>query len=144
MDNRARSLFRGPVQFYGFEAVRRLRPGRSERLPGNRPGRLRAAHSSKAISSALCRSLLAGDSESTPTDLILRRLQAGSYIPNSSRRKEPNRLRGLSSPAVRPPNQARAAAIFEWIRIHANDRIHQLEKIDQRSARAAWLRAAEI
>jgi transposase InsO family protein len=34
-------------------------------------------------------------------------------------------------------------AIFEWIRIHAKDRIHQLEKIDQRSVRAAWRRAAE-
>jgi hypothetical protein len=34
-------------------------------------------------------------------------------------------------------------AIFEWIRIHAKDRIQQLEKIDQRSVRAAWRRAAE-
>jgi len=34
-------------------------------------------------------------------------------------------------------------AIFEWIRIHANDRIQQLETIDQRSVRAAWRRAAE-
>jgi transposase InsO family protein len=34
-------------------------------------------------------------------------------------------------------------AIFEWIRTHANDRIHQLEKIDQRSVLAAWRRAAE-
>jgi hypothetical protein len=35
-------------------------------------------------------------------------------------------------------------AIFEWIRVHAKDRIqHQLEKIDQRSVRAAWRRAAE-
>ncbi len=35
-------------------------------------------------------------------------------------------------------------AIFEWIRVHAKDRIqHQPEKIDQRSVRAAWRRAAE-
>ena len=34
-------------------------------------------------------------------------------------------------------------AIFEWIRIHAKDRINQLEKIDQRSVLAAWRRAAE-
>ena len=35
-------------------------------------------------------------------------------------------------------------AIFEWIRIHAKDRIqHQPEKIDQRSVRTAWRRAAE-
>jgi transposase InsO family protein len=34
-------------------------------------------------------------------------------------------------------------AIFEWIRVHANDRINQLEKIDQRSVHAAWRRAAE-
>jgi len=34
-------------------------------------------------------------------------------------------------------------AIFEWIRVHANDRINQLEKIDQRSVLAAWRRAAE-
>jgi len=34
-------------------------------------------------------------------------------------------------------------AIFEWIRVHANDRINQQEKIDQRSVRAAWRRATE-
>jgi len=34
-------------------------------------------------------------------------------------------------------------AIFEWIRVHANDRINQLEKIDHRSVHAAWRRAAE-
>jgi transposase InsO family protein len=34
-------------------------------------------------------------------------------------------------------------ATFEWIRIHANDRINQLEKIDRRSINAAWRRAAE-
>ncbi len=35
-------------------------------------------------------------------------------------------------------------AIFEWIRVHAKDRIqHQPEKIDQRSVRAVWRRAAE-
>ena len=35
-------------------------------------------------------------------------------------------------------------AIFEWIRVHAKDRIrHQPEKVDQRSVSAAWRRAAE-
>jgi transposase InsO family protein len=34
-------------------------------------------------------------------------------------------------------------AIFEWIRIHAKDRMQQLEKLDQRSVLAAWRRAAE-
>jgi len=34
-------------------------------------------------------------------------------------------------------------AIFEWIRIHAIDRINQLEKIDQRSILAAWRAAVE-
>lgn len=34
-------------------------------------------------------------------------------------------------------------AIFEWIRVHAHDRIQQLEKVDQRSVLAAWRRAAE-
>lgn len=33
--------------------------------------------------------------------------------------------------------------IFEWIHIHAKDRINQLEKVDQRSVNAAWRRAAE-
>ena len=34
-------------------------------------------------------------------------------------------------------------AIFEWIRVHAKDRINQLEKVDQRSVNASWRRAAE-
>jgi len=34
-------------------------------------------------------------------------------------------------------------ATFGWIRVHANDRIQQLEKIDQRSLNAAWRHAAE-
>jgi hypothetical protein len=34
-------------------------------------------------------------------------------------------------------------AIFEWIRVHAIDRINQLEKVDHRSVRAAWRLAAE-
>ena len=34
-------------------------------------------------------------------------------------------------------------ATFEWIRIHTNDRIQQLEKIDHRSVLAAWRHAAE-
>jgi hypothetical protein len=34
-------------------------------------------------------------------------------------------------------------AIFEWIHLHAIDRINQLEKIDQRSVLAAWRHAAE-
>ena len=34
-------------------------------------------------------------------------------------------------------------ATFGWIRIHANDRIQQLEKIDHRSLNAAWRHAAE-
>ena len=33
--------------------------------------------------------------------------------------------------------------VFEWIRIHAIDRIKRLEKVDQRSALAAWRAAAE-
>ena len=35
-----------------------------------------------AVSSPFCRSLLAGDSKRAPTDLILNRLQAGSYLSN--------------------------------------------------------------
>jgi transposase InsO family protein len=34
-------------------------------------------------------------------------------------------------------------AVFEWIKIHAIDRIKRLEKVDQRSAHAAWRAAAE-
>jgi transposase InsO family protein len=34
-------------------------------------------------------------------------------------------------------------AIFEWIRIHSNDRIQKLERVDHRSVRAAWRQAAE-
>jgi len=34
-------------------------------------------------------------------------------------------------------------AVFEWIRIHAIDRINQLETIDHRSVAAAWRLAAE-
>jgi transposase InsO family protein len=34
-------------------------------------------------------------------------------------------------------------ATFGWIRVHANDRIQQLEKIDRRSLNAAWRHAAE-
>lgn len=34
-------------------------------------------------------------------------------------------------------------AVFEWIRIHAIDRMNQLEKIDHRSALASWRLAAE-
>lgn len=34
-------------------------------------------------------------------------------------------------------------ATFEWIRVHAIDRINQLEKIDHRSVNAAWRHAAE-
>ena len=34
-------------------------------------------------------------------------------------------------------------AVFEWIKVHAIDRINQLEKIDQRSVLAAWRAAAE-
>jgi transposase InsO family protein len=34
-------------------------------------------------------------------------------------------------------------ATFEWIRIHAIDRVRQLEKIDRRSLNAAWRHAAE-
>ena len=45
-------------------------------------------------------------------------------------------------PHARYTKQQRLA-IFAWIRVHANDRINELEKIDQRSAHAAWRRAAE-
>jgi transposase InsO family protein len=40
-------------------------------------------------------------------------------------------------------NRRDRLATFGWIRIHANDRIQQLEKIDHRSLNAAWRHAAE-
>jgi transposase InsO family protein len=40
-------------------------------------------------------------------------------------------------------NRRLRLATFEWIRVHANDRIQQLEKIDHRSLNAAWRHAAE-
>jgi len=40
-------------------------------------------------------------------------------------------------------NRRQRLATFGWIRIHANDRIEQLEKIDHRSLSAAWRHAAE-
>ena len=47
-------------------------------------------------------------------------------------------------PLDRPPYSRRdRLATFEWIRVHAIDRISQLEKIDQRSVNAAWRHAAE-
>lgn len=43
---------------------------------------------------------------------------------------------------ARYSRRARLAA-FEWIRLHALDRINQLEKVDRRSVLAAWRAAAE-
>lgn len=40
-------------------------------------------------------------------------------------------------------NRRARLATFGWIRIHANDRIQQLETIDHRSLNAAWRHAAE-
>jgi transposase InsO family protein len=40
-------------------------------------------------------------------------------------------------------NRRERLATFGWIRIHAMDRIQQLEKIDHRSLNAAWRHAAE-
>jgi transposase InsO family protein len=40
-------------------------------------------------------------------------------------------------------NRRERLATFEWIRIHAMDRIEQLETIDHRSLNAAWRHAAE-
>jgi transposase InsO family protein len=40
-------------------------------------------------------------------------------------------------------NRRDRLATFGWIRVHANDRIQQLEKIDHRSLNAAWRHAAE-
>jgi hypothetical protein len=40
-------------------------------------------------------------------------------------------------------NRRDRLATFGWIRIHANDSIHQQEKIDHRSLNAAWRHAAE-
>jgi transposase InsO family protein len=40
-------------------------------------------------------------------------------------------------------NRRDRLATFGWIRIHANDRIQQLERIDHRSLNAAWRHAAE-
>jgi transposase InsO family protein len=40
-------------------------------------------------------------------------------------------------------NRRERLATFGWIRIHANDSIQQLEKIDHRSLNAAWRHAAE-
>lgn len=40
-------------------------------------------------------------------------------------------------------NRRRRLATFGWIRIHAKDRIQQLEKTDHRSLNAAWRHAAE-
>jgi len=58
-------------------------------------------------------------------------------------------LRGRSAaeayhqqPRARYSRRARLA-VFEWIRVHAIDRIHQLEKADRRSVLAAWRAAAE-
>jgi hypothetical protein len=45
-------------------------------------------------------------------------------------------------PHVRFTKRARLA-VFEWIRVHAIDRISQRETIDHRSVLAAWRHAAE-